>query len=141
MKVRVPSPQVHPILAVDWGERRIGLASTDELGIAAHGLPTLVRKNRATDLAALDALMAQRGVRTLLVGRPLHLDGSEGRSTRLAEQFGRTLAKRSGLPLVLRDERLTSIEGAERAGRGGDVDQASAVILLESYLSELEAAV
>jgi putative Holliday junction resolvase len=132
---------VHPILAVDWGERRIGLAASDELGIAAHGLPTLVRKNRATDLAALDEVMQSRAVRTLLVGRPLHMDGSEGRSARLAEQFGRTLAKRGGLPLILRDERLTSREGAARAGSRGDVDQASAMVLLEGYLAELEAAV
>lgn len=132
---------VHPILAVDWGERRIGLAVTDELGIAVHGLPTLHRKNRATDLAAFDEILRSRNVKTLLVGRPLHMDGSEGRSTRLAEQFGRTLAKRGALPLVLRDERLTSHEGAARAGSRGDVDQASAVILLEGYLAELEAAV
>ncbi|MEZ5397121.1 MAG: Holliday junction resolvase RuvX [Bryobacterales bacterium] len=57
---------------------------------------TLVRKNRATDLAALDALIEQRAIRTLLIGRPLHMDGTAGRSTHLAEQFGRTLAKRSG---------------------------------------------
>jgi putative pre-16S rRNA nuclease len=137
----VGTSTIHPILAVDWGERRIGLAATDALGIAVHGLPTLVRKNRATDLAAFDELFRARGVKTLLVGRPLHMDGSEGRSTRLAEQFARTLANRSKLPLVLRDERLTSVEGAERAGAGGDVDRASAVILLESYLAELEAAV
>jgi putative Holliday junction resolvase len=137
----VDSTPIHPILAVDWGERRIGLAVTDELGIAVHGLPTLQRKNRATDLAAFDALFLAREIRTLLVGRPLHMDGSEGRSTRLAEQFGRTLAKRSGLPLILRDERLTSREGAARAGSRGDVDQAAAMILLEDYLAELEEAV
>ena len=134
-------PVVHPILAVDWGERRIGLAVSDELGVAAHGLPTLVRKNRATDLAALDDIMQSRGVKALLVGRPLHMDGSEGRSTRLAEQFGRTLAKRSGLPLVLRDERLTSREAEAHTGSRGDVDRASAMILLEGYLAELETAV
>ena len=132
---------VHPILAVDWGERRIGLAVSDELGIAAHGLPTLVRKNRAADLAAFDELFRARNPKTLLVGRPLHMDGAEGRSTRLAEQFGRTLAKRSGLPLILRDERLTSHEGAARVGSRGDIDRASATILLESYMAELEAAV
>jgi putative Holliday junction resolvase len=135
----VHGAEIHPILALDWGERRIGLAVTDQLGIAAHGLPTLVRKNRAKDLEALDALMAKRSVKTLLVGRPLHMDGSEGRSTRLAEQFGRTLAKRTGLRLILRDERLTSLEGRSRIGARGDVDQAAAVILLEGYLRELEA--
>jgi putative Holliday junction resolvase len=134
-------PGAHPILAVDWGERRIGLAVTDELGIAVHGLPTLVRQNRATDRAAFDEILSSRDIRTILVGRPLNMDGSEGRSTRLAEQFGRTLAKRSGLPLVLRDERLTSRAGAARVGSRGDVDQASAMILLEDYLAELEAAV
>jgi putative Holliday junction resolvase len=139
--MRVQSPAIHPVLAVDWGERRIGLAVSDELGIAAHGLPTLVRKNRAADLAAFDDLFRSRALRTLLVGRPLHMDGSESRSTRLAEQFGRTLAKRSGLPLILRDERLTSVEGAQRAGSRGDIDQASAVLLLEGYLTELEGAI
>ena len=134
-------PEIHPILAVDWGERRIGLAATDALGIAPHSLPTLIRKNRAKDLTALDALIAERSVKTLLVGRPLHMDGAEGRSTRLAEQFGRTLSKRSGRPLILRDERLTSVEGERRGGTRGDIDQAAALILLESYLTELEAAV
>ena len=129
------------ILAIDWGRNRIGLAVSDELGLTVRGLPTLVRKNRATDLAALERLVAENEVGLLVVGAPLHLDGTAGKSVGQAEQFGRTLAKRCRLPLELWDERLTSFEAEnllrERGGRRekADVDRLSAALILESFLA------
>jgi len=129
------------ILAIDWGRRRIGLALSDELGLTVRGLPTLERKNRATDLSAIERIVTENDVRRLVVGAPLHLDGTAGKSVGQAEQFGRTIAKRCRLPLELWDERLTSFEAEnllrERGGRRAkaDVDRMAAALILDSYLA------
>ena len=98
-------------LALDWGKARIGLAITDESGVYVQALPTLHRKNRATDLGALSRIIEDNGISTLVVGAPLHLDGAVSASSSQAEQLGRTLAKRCGIELVLWDELLDA--GAE----------------------------
>ena len=127
------------VMALDWGKRRIGIAVCDELGIAAHGLPTLFRKNVRHDLDALTALIRERGIATLVVGRPLHWDGSESPSSVQAERFGRRLAGRAGVELEMWDERLTSWEAEERLGRAarkkGATDRMAAIVLLESFLA------
>ena len=127
-------------LALDWGKARIGLAITDESDAYVQTLPTLHRKNRATDLDALSRLIADNRISTLVVGAPLHFDGNASPSSSQAEQLGRTLAKLCGVELVLWDERLTSVEAEEilsaRGGkrRPGDVDRVAAAIILQSYL-------
>ena len=127
-------------LALDWGKARIGLAITDESGIYVQALPTLHRKNRATDLGALSRIIEDNGISTLVVGAPLHLDGAVSASSSQAEQLGRTLAKRCGIELVLWDERLTSVEAeeilAQRGGKRkpGDVDRVAAALILQSYI-------
>lgn len=128
-------------MALDWGTRRIGIAVSDELGIAAHGLPTLERKNIRRDLEALAMLIRDRGIETVVVGLPLHLDGSESKSSNRATRFARRLAKHAGVLVKMRDERLTSWEADELSDRpvrsGGARDRASATILLEDYLAEI----
>jgi putative Holliday junction resolvase len=127
-------------LALDWGKARIGLAVTDESDAYVQTLPTLHRKNRATDLDELSRVIADNNVSTLVVGAPLHLDGNTSPSSSQAEQLGRTLAKRCNVELVLWDERLTSVEAEEileaRGGKRkpGDVDRVAAALMLESYL-------
>jgi putative Holliday junction resolvase len=127
-------------LALDWGKARIGLAITDESDTYVQTLPTLHRKNRATDLGALSRIIADNRISTLVVGAPLHLDGAASPSSSQAEQLGRTLAKRCGVELVLWDERLTSVEAEEiLAARGGkrkpgDVDRVAAALILQSYI-------
>jgi putative Holliday junction resolvase len=135
------------ILALDWGKRRIGLAATDELGLTIQGLPTLVRTNRAEDLELLENLIRERSVQRIVVGKPLQTDGSTGKSANLAEQFGRSLANRAGLRVEFVDERLTSHEARQRLAQTGtrrpnkaDVDRMSAILILEDYLSQTEAA-
>ncbi len=134
------------ILAIDWGKRRIGLAVCDELGITVRGLPTLERTNRAADLTALEQVAARENIEALVVGRPLHMDGTPGKSTALAEQFGRTLAKLLGLNAIFHDERLTSHEAEARLRAAGkrptkpEIDRVSAELILESYLLSLEEA-
>lgn len=127
------------VMALDWGARRIGIAVTDDLGLAAHGLPTLTRKNIQRDLDALAALIRERGVETLVVGNPLHMDGHESRSSRQAVRFARRLAKFADVDLELWDERLTSWEAEQMTKQSsinlGATDRLAAVLLLESYLA------
>ena len=131
--------QLRRVLGIDWGRRRIGLAVSDELRISVRGLDTLERTNKAADLARIEGLIRDLGVGLLVVGRPLHMNGKAGGSVSEAEQFGRTLAKRVGLPVRFWDERLTSVE-AERRLRGGRshsksaVDRAAAELILTEFL-------
>lgn len=130
------------ILALDLGKRRIGLAVSDELGITAQGLPTLLRKNNRTDLAELSRIIRDREVTRILIGDPLHMSGDSGTQSEAARQFAALLGRHTGREVRLWDERLTTVEaarvlrssgiGIEKRARA--IDQLSAVILLQSYL-------
>jgi len=130
------------ILALDFGQRRIGLAVSDELGITAQGLPTLRRKNIRTDLAALARLVQEKSVDRILMGDPLHMSGDAGVQAEAAREFGDQLSRYTGKPVQSWDERLTTVEasrvlresGISIEKRARAVDQLSAVILLQSYL-------
>ena len=130
------------ILALDLGKKRIGLALSDELGITAQGLETMERTGRRDDIEWLRRLTVERGVKMILVGDPLHMNGQPSRQGDYAREFARELEYKTGLPVKFWDERWTSRE-AERTLRGsgiarGDrksaIDRLSAVILLQSYL-------
>jgi|SRR5579863_2048007 len=133
------------VLALDLGKKRIGLAVSDELGMTAQGLPTLERRNKRTDLAALAALARERRVSEILMGNPLHMSGNAGRQSEWVREFADALAKYTGLAVRLWDERLTTVEasrvlrssgiGIEK--RAAAIDRLSAVILLQSYLDSL----
>jgi putative Holliday junction resolvase len=134
------------VLALDVGKRRIGLAVSDPLRITAQGLETLQRTRIREDLEALEKVIKNLDVSTLLVGKPLHMSGSESRQSEYTEEFARRLAAHTGTAIVYWDERLTSAE-AERVMREGGctlaqrrkaVDRMAAVLLLESYLGYLE---
>ena len=131
------------VLALDLGKRRIGLALSDELGITAQGLETLQRENVRADLAELAGIISEKGVSLILMGKPLHMSGHEGRQVEYARDFAERLGKATGVPVEFRDERLTTVE-AERVLREGgvhlredrvrSVDMLSAVLLLQDYL-------
>ena len=130
------------VLALDVGKKRIGLAVSDELGITAQGLDTLERVRIREDLDRLKATAERLDARLLLVGRPMHMSGSESRQGEYTREFAERLAKHVSLPVVFWDERLTSAE-AERLMREGGatleqrkkaVDRMAAVLLLDSYL-------
>lgn len=135
------------IMALDVGQRRIGLAVSDELGLTAQGLETLQRANRRTDLAALARLASQWNVSMWLVGHPVTLSGQPGRQAQLVERFAHDLAAYSGLPVELWDERLTTAQaqrvlkqsGVSIAKRARAVDRLAAVLLLASYLDRATA--
>jgi putative Holliday junction resolvase len=130
------------ILALDYGTRRIGLAVSDPLGITAQGLPTLLRKNKRTDLAHLREVLATHNICEIVVGLPLRLSGAESSSTEKAREFAELLRKEFSLPVHLWDERFTSVE-ANRVlresemsirKRGEAVDRLSAVLILQAFL-------
>jgi putative Holliday junction resolvase len=130
------------LLGIDFGTRRIGLALAErEVGLA-RPLATLARRGGARDLEAVARLCAEQEAAAVVLGLPLNMDGSEGRMARLAREFGRALGERTGLPVHLWDERLTSFEaehqlratGAKSARRKQKVDQVAAALILESYL-------
>ena len=133
------------ILALDLGKKRIGLAISDPLGITAQGLPNLVRVNKRADLAALQQLTTDREVGRILLGNPINMRGAEGRQSGWVREFAAALQKQTGLPVMLWDERLTSVEagrvlrssGISIEKRAAAVDRLSAVILLQSYLDSL----
>lgn len=136
------------ILAVDWGQRRIGLAVSDPQGIIATGLETLVVRGPADAIARVAKIAAEREIERIVVGLPLLLSGQRGEAAQSAQGFADALAARTGLPVDTYDERLTSALSARRlrevGGRRGRerarVDQGAAVALLESYLLRVRAA-
>ncbi len=130
------------LLGLDVGSKTIGLAVSDPLGITAQGLPTIRRKNKRTDLAALQSVIDQYEVKELVVGLPLRMSGAEGTQSEKVSAFAEELAKHFALPIHLWDERLTSAE-ANRLLRETDmsirrraavVDQMAAVLILQAFM-------
>lgn len=140
----IAPPSAHGrVLALDVGKKRVGLAISDELGITAQGLETLERTRIRDDLEKLKQIAASANVRKLLVGRPLHMSGSESRQALYTKEFADRLSQYVGLPVVYWDERLTSVEaeralretGATLEERKKAVDRVAAMLLLQSYLA------
>lgn len=130
------------ILALDVGEKRIGLAVSDPLGITAQGLEVLIRKDPQTDLARLQEVAREWHVQEILVGLPRHMDGREGKQAPAIMELSRTLGDALGVPVTTWDERLTTVEAERvliqadmsRRRRRRVVDQVAAVLILQSYL-------
>lgn len=130
------------ILAIDYGRRRIGLALSDELGMTADPLGTLVRQNRREDMFRLRKLARRYDVGSIVVGYPLRLDGRRSEMAEEAARFAARVEKDLGLPVEMRDERLTSWEAGEiLKARGGrrrktdELDSLAAAILLQEHLN------
>lgn len=132
------------ILAVDHGERRIGLALSDELGWTAAPLTVIERRSLAEDLARIVALVREHRVGKVVVGQPISLSGHEGPQARRAARFAARLAAAlpAEVPVELYDERFTTFEAERRlaaAGRRADrgrLDAVAAAVLLQHYLDE-----
>ena len=129
-------------LGLDLGSVRVGVALTDPLGLTAQPFGLLKRRELNRDLAPLLALVASHDVTTIVVGHPLLLSGAEGASAADAARFVERIAPVVAIPVVLWDERLTTVQ-AERALREGGVrgprrrelvDAAAAALMLQSWL-------
>lgn len=135
-------PREVRILALDVGQKRIGLAVSDPLGITAQGLGVLIRENQEKDLARLLEVGREYGVQEIVVGLPRHLDGRESEQAPAIMELARTLGEALAAKVTPWDERLTTVE-AERVLLQADlsrrrrrqvVDQVAAVLILQSYL-------
>ena len=132
----------HPALGIDHGEARIGIAATDEFGILAHPVETIHCTN-VDPIARIADLVRMRGIRTLVVGLPLRMDGSEGTAAERVRAFAAKLKQRlPETPMVFCDESLSTASAAEKlreAGRNARrqkqvIDQAAAVEILNSWM-------
>lgn len=144
------------ILALDYGRARIGVAITEMEAQLPRPLLTLDRVNRNEDMRRLRELAREHGVRQIVVGLPLRLDGTRGEMAEEATRFAARLRKQLGLPVDMLDERLTSWEAErlleEQSGRilhdgkthakGGNkpvrasVDAVAAAVILKEYLEQ-----
>jgi len=131
------------VLAVDWGERRFGIALSDPTRLIAQPLTTLTRRpKQRAPVGAIAALAAKHGVAAIVVGLPLTMEGEEGDGAHAARAVGDALAARTGLPVHFVDERMTTahaLKSARRAGiRDADsrarIDQMAAVGILQAFL-------
>jgi len=138
-----------PILGIDFGGRRLGLAVSDARNRIALPIEPLELRGGGSDLQPLQHLVAERGIDLIVVGLPLSLDGSRGPQALAAERFAASLRQTLGLPVELLDERFTTRE-AERAleatglrGRRRKkrvLDSVAAAVLLRAYIDRADAA-
>lgn len=135
------------ILGIDFGRKYLGIATSDELGLLARGLQTLVRKNLRQDVAELARLCRELGVTKIVIGNPIQLDGSPSELSHEVERFARRLREHTGLEVELWDERFTTeqatriLEATRGPGEGHKwrkhkltLDCLAAELLLQSYL-------
>jgi len=129
-------------LALDYGDKRIGVAVSDELGWTAQPLEVIRRTNAEADLARIAELVRQHRAGEVIVGLPVNMDGTVGPRGEICKAFADRLRERLDVPVVLWDERLTTAM-AERALIAADVsrqkrrqvvDKMAAAILLQHYL-------
>ncbi len=133
------------VLGIDYGEKRIGVAVSDELKMIAMPLLVHTRIKPGDDVVAIMDLCREREVETILVGQPLNMDGSSGAAVDKVDEFVARLKEQTDLPIELWDERMSSlsaervlIEGnMSRRKRKGVVDKLAAQIILQSYLDSL----
>lgn len=130
------------VLAIDYGEKRIGMALSDELGIIASGVGTMT--NDDTACSRIAAFVAERDAVCIIVGLPLTLAGERGSAVEMVERFVAQLRGMVHVPVELVDERFTSSlaqqtirdmgVGKKKRRDKGKIDEIAAIILLQGYL-------
>ena len=138
-----PRALVRRIAGFDVGQRRIGIAITDPLGLTVQPLLTLYRKTPRADLKSIGRLIRKHGIAEAVVGNPLHMSGDESPQAARAQAFAAELRAEFAIPVHLCDERLTTHEAhllldevghARGPERKRIIDQVAAVLILETYL-------
>jgi putative holliday junction resolvase len=130
------------LLGLDFGDRRIGVAVSDELGLTAQPVLTLVRKNPKLDLKSRGRLLRKFNCAAIVLGNPLYMSGDLSPQAAKTHAFAQELRAAFDLPIHLWDERLTSAEahrhlhaaGRPLSGHREVVDQVAAVLILQSFL-------
>jgi putative Holliday junction resolvase len=133
------------ILGLDYGEKRIGVAICDELGLTAQGMPTIIRKNKKHDWEILAGLISSNKVEKIVIGYPVRLDGSEGIQCEKVNRFTSLLEATFFLPVVKWPETLSTKEAEEILINSGVrwekrkkmVDKLAACLILQGYLDSI----
>ena len=138
------------ILGLDYGAKTVGVAVSDPMGITAQAVETIFRE-RETKLrrtcARIEALAAQYDAEKIVLGLPINMDGTYGERCEKTWEFRDLLARRTGLEIILEDERLTSVSaertliesGIRREHRKEKIDTIAAVFILQTYLDRMNA--
>jgi putative Holliday junction resolvase len=130
------------IIGLDYGEKRIGVAVSDETGMISQPVAVVVRQNRRKDLEAITALVKKYSPEQIVIGYPVRLDGAEGIQCQKVNRFAAILASHLQLPIVRWDETFSTKEAEEilmhsnmkRDKRKEVVDKLAASIILQDYL-------
>ena len=133
------------IIGLDYGTKTVGVAVSDSLGITAQAVETITRKEgnklRQT-LARIEALIDEYNVEEIVVGLPKNMNNTIGERAEACRDFADKLERRTGLPVIMWDERLTTVSadnvlkecGVRRENRKAVVDKIAAVFILQGYL-------
>lgn len=133
------------IMGLDFGSKTIGVAISDELMITAQGIEIIRRKEEnklRQSLARIEALIEEYGVEEIVLGYPKNMNNTEGERVQLTRDFKEKLERRTALPVVLWDERLTTVAAdrfmmeaqIRRQDRKEHVDRIAATFILQGYL-------
>lgn len=134
------------VMGLDFGSKTTGVAVSDALGITAQGVETITRpdanKLRRT-CARIEELIREYEVEKIVLGYPLNMNDTEGERVEKTREFKTMLERRTGLPVILWDERLTTVEadqilmesGVRRENRKAVIDKIAAVLILESWMN------
>ncbi len=133
------------IMGLDFGSKTVGVAISDSLLVTAQGIEIIRRKEEnklRKTLARIEELILEYDVNEIVLGFPKHMNGTEGIRVELTNEFKEKLERRTGLPVMLWDERLTTVAadrtmveaGIRRENRKDFVDMIAAVFILQGYL-------
>lgn len=136
-------------IGLDYGTKTVGVAISDEMGLIAQPLETIERKaaNKLRQtLARIEAIIVEQSVDTIVLGFPKNMNNTEGERAEATRAFQADLERRTGLPVVLVDERLTTVEadrileetGVAHSARKEHIDKMAAAIILQSYLDRAQ---
>jgi len=134
------------IIGLDIGTVRIGIATSDILGILASSYEVYKRRNMYLDVRYMKTLQDKLDADTFVIGLPLKLDGSEGDSVQMVKEFAEELQKITDAKIVFQDERLSKVSeeriliesNVRREKRKNVVDQVAATIILQNYLDKIK---
>ena len=130
-------------LGIDWGEKRIGLAFADDVGIAMP-LPAAVAASKKERMRHIEKMLTQRKAEELVVGYPLNMNGTVGFKAKEVDEFIGELEKRFRLPIHRIDERLSShsveqsLKGQKKrpSRQSGEIDSRAAALILQDFIEE-----
>ena len=136
------------IMGLDYGSKTVGVAVSDALGLTAQGIEIVRRKSEnklRQTLARIEEIAKEYGVERIVLGFPKHMNNDIGERAEKSLEFKEMLERRTGLPVVMWDERLTTVEadrtmmetGIRRENRKEYVDMIAAVFILQGYLDYL----